>query len=483
MKLETLSGYELGKLVNNKQISPVEVMNYFIDLIDKENPKLNAFTYTKPEYARRVAKEYEYRILQGEYLGPFAGVPTAFKDFLNSKKGWSNSHGGVRSMCATDTADSMFCKAAEGLGAIAVGKTNAPPFGFSGSCENSMYGRTCNPYDLNRTSGGSSGGSASAVGGHLIPFAEGGDAGGSIRIPAAWCNCFGFKAGIGTVPSYCRPDGWAATHPYCFNGAITRTVLDSALLLNNMAQYDPRDPLSLPIAANKDFTELMKADIKGKKVALTYDFNLFNVDECVKTAVDQTAANLVAAGAIVEPVNFNFKHTLEEIAECWCWSISVDCVFDVINLKMKSGINLFKDNLDETTPEFRKYVAEAGKKDVFSLKLFNHTRTDILDAFETVFENYDLILSPVACCEPLLHTDLGPDSTKIIGGKPLSKAIDFIAFAETFLVNFVGYPAAAVPAPLTENHLPVGAQLIGKKYREEDVLAASYALESIQPWN
>ena len=114
----------------------------------------------------------------------------------------------------------MFYAAARSLGAIAIGKTNAPAFGFSGACQNKMYGPTNNPFDLQRTSGGSSGGSAAAVAAGLVLLAEGGDAGGSIRIPSSWCNLFGFKPSIGTVPSYCRPDGWSATHPYCFNGSL-----------------------------------------------------------------------------------------------------------------------------------------------------------------------------------------------------------------------------------------------------------------------
>ena len=219
-------GHELGDMVNNKEISPVEVIDYFQKRINQRDPSLNAFTYTKFDEALEEAKSLESRIMKGEYCGPFAGVPIGLKDFLPSKKGWTNSHGGVKSLIQVDNCDSEFYKAAKKLGAIAVGKTNAPAFGFSGACYNKMYGATSNPFDITRTSGGSSGGSAAAVADGLLLFAEGGDAGGSIRIPAGWCNLFGFKASVGSIPSYCRPDGWAATHPYCCNGALTKCVRD-----------------------------------------------------------------------------------------------------------------------------------------------------------------------------------------------------------------------------------------------------------------
>ena len=181
-ELKDMSAIEIGKAVNNKQISPTEVLQYFEKRIEEENPKLNAIVYTKFDEAYERAKELEKELDKGEhkYL-PLAGVPFALKDFLPSKKGWTNTHGGVKSLQAVDSESSEFCKAMESLGGIAVGKTNAPSFGFSGLTDNKMYGATRNPFNTKYNSGGSSGGSASAVGGKLLPVAEGGDGGGSIR--------------------------------------------------------------------------------------------------------------------------------------------------------------------------------------------------------------------------------------------------------------------------------------------------------------
>ena len=296
MKLEELSGVALGSLVQKGEVSPSEVIRYFAQRIEKRNPSINAFTYTKFDEALAEAGKLEQKLKSGESVGPLCGVPVVLKDFLPSKKGWSNSHGGVKSLIRIDPEDSMFTRAAEKAGAIAIGKTNAPAFAFRGTCDNKLYGPTSTPFNTEYNSGGSSGGTAAAVADGLILLGEGSDGGGSIRIPSAWCGCFGFKASVGTIPSVCRPDGWTATHPYCFNGAITKTVEDSALMLNYMAQYDPRDPLSLD-HGKKDFTVLMQKPITDWKIAFTYDFGIFPVEEEIRTIVKNAALKLELAGA------------------------------------------------------------------------------------------------------------------------------------------------------------------------------------------
>lgn len=479
MRLERLTATQLGDLVNRRDVSPTQVIRYFADRILKYNPAVNAFTYTKIEDAMQEAEKLEHRLAKGEYCGPFAGVPVGLKDFLSSKKGWTNSHGGVKSLIREDDGDSMFYWAASMLGAIAIGKTNAPAFGFSGACQNKLYGATRNPFDVTRTSGGSSGGSAAAVAAGLTLMSEGGDAGGSIRIPAGWCNLFGMKPSLGTVPSYCRPDGWAATHPYCFNGALTKTVEDSAQMLNAMAQYNPRDPISLPINCNKDFLTLMNAPIKGKRIGLTIDFDLYpQVDRRIADAVEKLAYKLEEAGAHVVPIMFNFKHTLDEIMYCWAWSISVDTALDLEQWK-REGLDLVKDHRDELPEEFIKFNEIASLAGIREFRKFNEIRTDILDNFENAFFACDLIVSPTAVCLPMPNEWKG--RAVEVNGVKLNPELNFISFAETALVNFIGYPAASVPAGMIEG-CPIGMQVIGQQYRDSDVLAVSRTIEQIQPW-
>ncbi len=479
MELEKLSGIELGRLVNRKEVSPVEVIKYFQKRVEAINPTLNAFTYTKFDEALEEAKIQEKLILEDCSPGPLAGVPVGLKDFLDSKMGWTNSHGGVEALIREDVADSMFYKAAYGLGAIAVGKTNAPAFGFSGACENKLYGATHNPFDINRTSGGSSGGSASAVAGGLLTLAESGDAGGSTRIPASWCNLFGYKPSLGTVPSYCRPDGWAATHPYCFNGCVTKTVSDSALMLYGMSQYNPRDPISLPINSNKAFLRLMHQPVHNMRIGFTFDFNMYEVDSEVKDIVYAAVKRFEEAGVHVDIVDFNFKHSLEEIMYCWAWTISIDTALDLDEWK-SNGLDLVKDHRDQLPEEFILFNEIASNATIKDMRKFNEIRTDILDNFEDVLSKYDVIISPTTTCKPMINEWHGRCIE--VNGHKLDPSLNFISFGETPLANFVGYPAASVPAGLTTEGLPIGMQIIGRQYRDEDVIALSKTFEDIQPW-
>ena len=479
LDMRHLDATTLGSMVNGRLVSPTEVIEWFAKRIEARDAEINAFTYLELEEAMNDARKLERRLAKGEYCGPFAGVPIALKDFLPSKKGWTNSHGGVKSLIAVDDADSMFYSAASKLGAIAIGKTNAPAFGFSGACQNALYGPTANPFDTSRTSGGSSGGSAAAVAAGMVVMAEGGDAGGSIRIPSGWCNLFGFKPSLGTVPSYCRPDGWAATHPYCFNGAITRSVTDSAIMLSHMAQYNPRDPISLPINAGKAFEVLMDQPIKGKRIAFTYDFGMYIVDLEIMDIVYNAAKRLEDAGAVVEFVDFDFKYSLDQIMDCWSWAISVDTAID-LKLWKDQGLDLVKDHRDELPEDFIKFNEIASKATIFDMRHFNQIRTDILDNFEDVFEKFDIIISPTAACKPMKLYEGG--KCREINGIKMNPKYSFISFGMTPMCNFIGYPAASIPAGMTADGLPVGMQIIGKQYRDEDVFAVSRTFEQLQPW-
>lgn len=479
MELYRLSGASLGREIRSGNITPTEVIEYFGRIIEKQNPGINAFVYTKIDEALAEAKKLEERLYRKEEVGPLAGVPVGLKDFLPSKKGWTNSHGGVRSLIRTDVEDSEFYKAASKLGCIAIGKTNAPAFAFRGTCDNKLYGPTRNPFNRDYNSGGSSGGSAAAVAAGLIPIAQGTDGGGSLRIPASWCNCFGFKASVGTVPSVCRPDGWTATHPFCCDGAITRTIEDGAIILNMMAHYDAKDPYSLP-HPERDFTKLMERPVKDWKIAFTPDFDIFPVDPKIESIVTKAAYKLEEAGAHVDRVRFNFTHSAEDFAHLWCKCISVDTSID-LELWKREGLDMVKDHRDELPEEFIYWNRKAFDTNVMEYRYINELRTEILDCFEKVFEDYDIIVSPVTICPPVKNTEdgntKGPESVNGIKTEPL------IGFCETLLVNFLGNPAASVPAGFTDEGLPTGIHIIGKKFKDEDVFAVARTLEQISPWN
>lgn len=480
-RIEELSGLQLGMLVNQKLVSPVEVIKYFADRIEARNPSINAFVYTKIDEALAEAKEQEQRIMDGENIGPLAGVPIGLKDFLPTKKGWTASHGGVGFLITVDDVDSEFYKAARSAGAIAIGKTNAPAFGFRGLTDNKMYGPTSTPFKVGYNSGGSSGGSAAAVGDGLVMMAEGGDAGGSIRLPAAWCGCFGFKPSAGLVPSVCRPDAWTATHPYCCGGPITRTVSDAAVVLDRMIKYDPNDPLSVPLKIN--LINALGESVQGMRIGVTLDFSVFpEPDSEIVDAIFTIAKVLESAGAtIVYDVKFPFKHTLQELQDSWFWGISIDTTIDSELWKDATNQDWIKEFPDQLSPEFIHWIKVTRKAGLRTYRKFTETRTDILDAHLKAFENCDVILAPVTGCMPVKNSKgksltAGP---RTIAGKPVDQGL---GFAYTYLENMIGFPAASVPAGISKSGLPIGVQIIAKRYDDEMIFTVARAIEQLHPW-
>lgn len=480
MELHTLSASQLGNLVNSKQISVKEVLDYFRNRIEVRNKSINAIVYTKWEDAYKAGEYVQSLINQGEYAGPFAGVPIALKDFLPSKCGWTNTHGGVKSLTRVDDYDSEFYKACKRMGAIAIGKTNAPPFGFSGACINKLYGQTKNPFNLEYNSGGSSGGSAAAVSDGLILIGEGGDAGGSIRIPASWCNLFGFKPSVGLVPNVCRPDAWSATHPFCASMGLTKTVEDSARLLSAMSYYNPLDPYSLPESSLESFVKYLGRDVKGKTIGCTVDFDLYHaVDPEIRNAFDVSIRMLENLGCVVEPVKFEFKHLISQIMNCWACAISIDTTLDIMNWKA-TGFDLIGNHSDELYDEFIYFYNISKRADIHYLRKFNEIRTDILDNFESVLSKYDYIVSPVTICTAMKISDNGKVTS--VDGVTLPKQTNFISFSEAALVNFIGYPAASIPVTFSKAGIPIGMQIVGRQHQDGSVFQLCSAIEAAYPW-
>ena len=236
---------ELAGRIRRREVSPVEVLEATIERIEARNPSLNALVYLGFDDARAAARAAEAALMSGEAVGLLHGVPAAIKDLFDFKPGWPSTFGGIPAL--RDFQLDIYCafaERAEQAGAILVGKGNSPVMGFRGVCDNPLFGPSRNPFDTSRNTGGSSGGCAAAVADGLLTFAEGTDGGGSIRIPASWCGIYGLKQSFGRVPFISRPNAFGGTDPFLFEGPLTRTVEDAALVLTAIAGYDPRDPLS-----------------------------------------------------------------------------------------------------------------------------------------------------------------------------------------------------------------------------------------------
>ena len=253
---------EMAAAIRRKKLSPVEVMKAVLGRIERLNPTLNAFVTLTTEQAMRAARAAERALTKrGARLGPLHGVPFSTKDLVVTK--------GIRTTFGTrlyaDNVPTETAPMVERLvaaGAIQLGKTNTPTLGWIGATHNLLFGVTRNPWNLDRTPGGSSGGASAAIAAGMGPLAIGTDGGGSIRIPASFAGIFGHKASFGRIPGYPPSGAWSLSHI----GPMTRTVTDAALMMNVCAGPDPRDQFSLP-ASPVDYVKALKGGIKGLRVA------------------------------------------------------------------------------------------------------------------------------------------------------------------------------------------------------------------------
>jgi amidase/aspartyl-tRNA(Asn)/glutamyl-tRNA(Gln) amidotransferase subunit A len=480
-ELAYMSATEIASRIRRRDISPVEVIESFITRIERRNPSLNALVYYGFDDARRAAKAAENAVMRGVDLGPLHGVPTAIKDLFDFKPGWPATLGGIRAL--RNNVVNAYCAYAERMerrgGAILMGKTNSSLMGFRGTCDNYLFGPTRNPFNLSKNSGGSSGGSAAAVADGLLPFAEGSDAGGSIRIPASWCGVYGYKASFGRVPFFVSPDAFGNDSPFLFEGPITRNVEDAALALTVLSGYDGRDPFSLnePVP---DFTAATRRSIRGMRIAYSPNFDIFPVDHQVTKVVSKAVQAFKEAGALVEEVKLGITRPLLEYSDVW------NRLYMVLNLHAfesykRNGINLLKDHRDDFPPEYLHWVEAAQRMSALDLYRDQDVRTEIFNAIQGVFNDYDLLVTPTLANLPV---DNAPDGNtvgpSVINGE---KVDSLIGWCLTYFVNFTGHPAASIPAGMSDNGLPIGMQIIGRRNADVDVLAASGAFERLRPWH
>jgi amidase/aspartyl-tRNA(Asn)/glutamyl-tRNA(Gln) amidotransferase subunit A len=476
-ELAYMSAAEMAERVRLRSLSPVEIVESCIERIELRNPDLNAFVFKGFDDARRDAKASERAVMAGEATGPLHGVPSAIKDLFDFKPGWPYTFGGIRAMknCVAQW-HCVFAERVEKAGAILLGKTNSPTMGFRGTCDNYLFGPTRNPFDLKKNTGGSSGGSAAAVADGLVPFAEGTDAGGSIRIPAAWCNVVGFKASFGRVPVVLRPNAFAGVTPFLFEGPISRTVEDAALVLNVLAGYDGRDPFS--IETSEDFLAATRRSIKGWKIAYSPDFDAFPIDPAIRGIVNDAVRAFENAGAVVEEIRLGLKRSKRELSDAWTRLMMPLNIAGLEGMKA-FGIDLLGRHRDDFPPEYLERIDRGQKLTAMDLVRDQASRSEVYDAIQTVLGTYNLLISPTLAAMPVNNAadgnTIGPASVNGEDVDPL------IGWCLTYLTNFTGHPSASIPAGLS-NGLPVGMQLIGRRYADGDVLAAAAAFEKLRPW-
>ncbi|MFC6942765.1 amidase [Salinirubellus sp. GCM10025818] len=464
------SAGQLAEQIRDGERAPTDVIDECLERIEDRNARTNAFVTIAAEDAREAAQDAERAVEDGEELGPLHGVPIAVKD-LNETAGIRTTFGSPLFADNVPDADDILVKRMKEAGAIVVGKTNTPEFGHKGTTDNPVFGATGTPYDPTRTAGGSSGGSAAAVADGLVPIAQGSDGGGSIRIPASCCNVVGLKPSFGRVPSDSRPDGFGHT-PFGQAGPLARTVEDAALLCSVLAGPSGTDPFSLP-EDGTDFLGAVDVPVDDVKVAYSPDLGVFPLEDRVRDVVDDAVDDLSSVVATVDRVDPEFEHDRETMLESWMTGYRVGMA-ERASVLAEHGRDPF-DRREELTPEVIEGMEAGMGYSAVEYKRSDIVRTDVFDAVQVVFDEYDMLLTATVALPPFDTEMLGPDE---VAGESVHPLYGWFL---TWPFNMTDHPAASVPAGFADG-LPVGLQLVGPRFDDERVISIAAALERVRPW-
>ena len=455
--------WRLRQLIDGKQLSPVALTAHLLDRIDALNPRLNAFLTVCADEALAAARLAEEQSARGEATGPLHGIPVPIKD-LSRTAGVRTTRGSLIYKDDVPDADDLVVASIKAAGGIVIGKTNTPEFGHRGTTENLLGGPCRNPWDIERTPGGSSGGSAAAVASGLSPVAQGSDGGGSIRVPANYCGVYGLKPSRGRVPApYGETGGW---NVFGVAGPLTRDVRDAAVMLNVMAGPYPENPMSI-LDAPPDFTEGLHDGVRGLRVAYAPSIGRMPVDPEVRAVVRDAASLLADLGAEVDEIDPDVDGlTLRE-------SFRKIFVSD-----MSAGLgHLLDTRADDLMPTMREYLELAATWTVADLAQALRDMERFNGLMRGVFLDHDLLLSPVNAV-PAFPIEGWPDT---IDGQPVEARWGFTPFC--YLYNMTGQPAASVPYGFSNGGLPIGVQLVARHADEATLLRASAAIEAAHPWS
>jgi aspartyl-tRNA(Asn)/glutamyl-tRNA(Gln) amidotransferase subunit A len=454
-----LSALELRDLYRRRQISPVEVTRSILERIERLDSKLTAFVTTTPDLAMDQARAAEDAYASGHAEAPLLGVPISIKD-ITVTKGIRTTRGSLLWEDWVPDFDAPVVERVYAAGAVMLGKSTTPELGWKGDSGNRIVGATINPWKAGRTAGGSSGGAAAAVAAGMGPLSQGTDGAGSIRIPAAFCGVYGIKASFGLVPNYPASSVETLAH----NGPITRTVRDSALLLNVMAGPDARDRNSLNATAI-DYLAACDRSIAGLRVAWSPNLGYAPVNSEVARLVSQAAEVFAELGCEVEEVDPGIPDPFAALDVIWATGQAAAHGHDFESVR---------DRLDQG----RVPIIERGHRlSGLDLALANVERVSYCDRWRGFMERYDLLLTPTL---PITAFNAGDDHPGEINGVP-TKYLSWTPF--TYPFNMTGQPAATVPCGFDSNGLPAGLQIVGRWRDDVTVLAASAAFEAARPWS
>ncbi len=461
MDLRFASASELAAAIRRKELSPVELMRFTLDRLATVNPRLNAFvSLREEEELLREAGAVAERLARGEDVGPLAGLPLGVKD-LEDTVGLPNTHGSLIYKDHVSQRDTIQVARLKQAGAIVIGKTNTPEFGYTAFTTNRVFGPTRNPWNLERTPGGSSGGSAAAVAGGIVPLATASDGGGSVRIPAAYTGLVGLKPSQGRIP-WGPEDALRFSH--CIvSGPLTRSVEDAALWLDVTVGPHPEDPFSLP-HPGISYRQIICQPPARLRIAYSATLGYARPARAVREAVESALQALEGTGHRVELV----EPPLQDIVLDWARLMAVeDYAFH--------GAHFHNEDLLD--PGYRVGVELARQLRPADLGEVLKLRAQLTATVNHYFERFDLLCTPTTATEPFAAE--GPIPFEV-DGVPVSTPGGAIAF--TYPFNFTGHPAISLRAGKTNNGLPVGIQFVAPRLREDLLLQLAAEYEQLRPW-
>ncbi|MHA1730155.1 MAG: amidase [Promethearchaeota archaeon] len=464
-----MSAYELAEKIKRQELTSQEVTEAVIERIKIINPIINAYCTPTFEIARKMAKESDDKIKKGQKLGMLEGVPFSIKD-LTETKGVRTTFGCKIFENNVPIEDEVVVRRLKKAGGVLLGKTNAPAFGYKGVTDNLIFGATKNPWNLERTSGGSSGGAASSIASGIGFLAQGSDGGGSIRIPSCFCGVYGLKPSFGRVPhGSMRRTGNLGTLTH--KGPIVRFVRDAALMLDAIAGPDDSDRSSLP-ASGISFLDSLAADKNPRpsKLRIGYTQNLGNfvaIDPEVKKTVDDAVHKFEEFDWSIEEVKINLQQAAKTFNIFW------EAGFSYF---LKPYLAKWREKMDRGLVQ----IVEYGKNTISAddIKWAEVQRENIHEEISKQFteEKYDVLITPTLACTAFGLTAGVPSN---IDGKEVTP-IDWLPY--TYPFNLTGHPAASIPCGWSKEGLPIGMQIIGKRFDDKTVLQVSQAFEDIAPW-
>lgn len=451
-----LSAVELRRLIAEGEVSPVELYDSCCARIDAVNPTLNAVVAEDRAAARKAAEAAERAVLQGEELGPLHGLPLGIKD-LNETAGLRTTHGSLLFAEHVPEVDEPLVARLRAAGGIVLGKTNTPEFGAGANTTNAVYGATGNPFDPAKTCAGSSGGSAVALATSMVPLASGSDLGGSLRTPAAFCGVVGLRPSYGRVPI---TDGESAFLNMSVEGPMARSVADAALLFSAMVAEDLRDPQSRP-PTTADRVPPQPADLSELRVAFSEDLGFAPMSKESRKlfrARTETLERRFQAHARTDPDLGEATRAFEILRAVGYLAThreKVERFPDKVGPNVRANVEL---GLSFSATDVAWAAAE---------------QTRLYRRFLAFMEDFDLLICPAAAIPPFAKEQLYPTE---IDGEPMETYITWIAI--TYGLTLTGHPVLCLPCGTNSQGLPFGIQVVGRRNREDLLLAAGLALEA-----